>query len=201
LNTLSENVSNINTCLDLVSWYSQENFISDEICQNIFDEYTMRDKAKTFSAAAIGNFGSRSDDVTIRKSSISWIESTDNFAGIKELNLIFEQIMLSINRYFFLSMKSYESQVAYYVKNDFYKTHLDQFSQNRHRHVTCSLYLNDCPTGGELVIYKKGSKVLIDKVISPKRGTLVVFFSGHIFHEVKMVESPRFSLSTWFRDD
>lgn len=201
MNTLLENLRSINSCLELGSWYSQENFISDDICQSIFDEYSKREKANTFTAAAIGRHSSKVKESTIRKSSISWVEDTDNFGGIREFNLILEQMMLSMNQYFFLSLKHFESQVAYYIKDDFYKTHLDQFSQNAHRQVTCILYLNDCLSGGELVIYKKGSKDIIDKVILPKRGTLVLFFSGHIYHEVKIVETPRFSLSTWFRDD
>lgn len=201
MNTLLENLRNINSCLELGSWYAQENFLSEDVCQNIFNEYSKEDRANTFTAAAIGIRSSQVQDTTIRKSSISWIKDTDNFDGIREYNIILEQMMLSINQYFFLSLKHFESQVAYYTKNDFYKTHLDQFNQNTRRQVTCILYLNDCPTGGELVLYKKGSKDIVEKVILPKRGTLVVFFSGHIYHEVKMVETPRFSLSTWFRDD
>lgn len=201
MNTLEENLRSINSCLDLGSWYAQENFVSDEICQNIFDEYSKKDKAQSFTTAAIGRNASKINDSTVRKSSISWVEESDKFAGIIEFNIILEQMMRSLNQYFFLSLKHFESQVAYYNKNDFYKTHLDQFKQNARRQVTSILYLNDCPRGGELVLYRKGTKDIVDKVIAPKRGTLVVFFSGHIYHEVKVVETPRFSLSTWFRDD
>lgn len=109
--------------------------------------------------------------------------------------------MISVNEYFFLVMKRYESQIAYYDEGDFYKTHLDQFQDQRHRQVTCTIYLNDCTNGGELVLYKQGSQTIIDQIISPKRGTLVLFFSGHIHHEVKLVNQPRLSITTWFRDD
>lgn len=200
MNTLSENIKAINSCLELGSWYAQENFVRDDICQSIFDEYSYKDKSKSFSAACIGRNSTKVIDSSIRKSSISWVEDTD-FQGIREFNLILNEMMLSLNQYFFLSLKHFESQVAYYTKNDFYKTHLDQFSQNARRQVTCILYLNDCPSGGELILYKKGSKDIIDKIIRPKRGTLVVFFSGHIYHEVRTVETPRLSLTTWFRDD
>lgn len=201
MNNLLENLRSINSSLELGSWYAHENFISDSICQDIYDEYSKRDKAKTFTDASIGRNSTKVRDLTIRKSNISWIEESDNFGGMREYNLILQQMMLSLNQYFFLSLKHFESQVAYYTQGDFYKTHLDQFNQSSRRQVTCILYLNDCPRGGELVIYQKGSKDIVDKVIHPKRGTLVVFFSGHIYHEVKTVESPRYSLSTWFRDD
>lgn len=201
MNTLFENLRSINSCLELGSWYAQENFISEDICQKIYEEYSRRDRIKAFTEASIGRNSTKVKDWSIRKSNISWIEASDNFEGLREFNLILEQMMLSLNQYFFLSLKHFESQVAYYTKNDFYKTHLDQFNQSSRRQVTCILYLNDCPTGGELVLYQKGSKDIVEKVIAPKRGTLVVFFSAHIYHEVKMVETPRFSLSTWFRDD
>lgn len=201
MNTLIENLRSINSCLELGSWYAQENFISDDICRSIYEEYSKREQAKLFNEAAIGRNSTKVRDWAIRKSNICWIEDSDNFGGLREYNLILQQMMISLNQYFFLSLKHFESQVAYYTKNDFYKTHLDQFNNSSRRQVTSILYLNDCPVGGELVLYKKGTKDVIDKVVTPKRGTLVVFFSGHIFHEVKPVETPRFSLSTWFRDD
>lgn len=201
MNTLSENLKSINSCLELGSWYAQENFISEAICQSIYEEYSKRDRIRAFTEASIGRNSTKIKDWNIRKSSFTWVQDSEGLAGIREFNLILQELMLSMNHYFFLSLKHFESQVAYYTQNDFYKTHLDQFNQNTRRQVTCILYLNDCPSGGELVLYQKGSQDLIAQVIAPKRGTLVVFFSGHIYHEVKRVETPRFSLSTWFRDD
>ncbi|MFA5583606.1 MAG: 2OG-Fe(II) oxygenase [Bacteriovoracaceae bacterium] len=201
MNTLNENLRSMNSCLELGSWYAQENFISDQICQNIYKEYSKREQAKMFNEAAIGRNSTKVRDWAIRKSNICWIEESDDFEGLKEFNLLLQQMMISLNQYFFLSLKHFESQVAYYTKNDFYKTHLDQFNNSSRRQVTCILYLNDCPVGGELIIYKKGTKDVVDKIVNPKRGTLVTFFSGHIYHEVRPVETPRFSLTTWFRDD
>lgn len=186
--------------LELGSWFAQENFISDDICRKIYEEYSREERIRSFTEGSIGRNSTKIRDWTIRRSNISWVEDSD-CEGIKEFNLFLQDLMLSLNQYFFFSLKHFESQVAFYTTNDFYKTHLDQFSQSNRRQVTCILYLNDCPRGGELVIYRKGSKDIIDQVITPKRGTLVVFFSAHIYHEVRVVESPRFSLTTWFRDD
>jgi len=195
-----ESFQNVNSCLELGSWFAQENFISAELCRKIYEEYSREERIRSFKEASIGRYSTKIRDWTIRKSNISWVEDSD-FDGIREFNLFLNRLMLSLNQHFFLSLKHFESQVAYYAPNDFYKIHLDQFSRDNRRQVTCILYLNDCPQGGELVIYKRGSKNIIDKIITPKRGTLVVFFSGHIYHEVRPVGSPRFSLTTWFRDD
>jgi SM-20-related protein len=109
--------------------------------------------------------------------------------------------MNSINNYFRLSIKGFESQFSVYNQGGFYKCHLDQHKETRHRQVSCCIYLNDCVDGGELVIYKKGSKTEVDKVIKPLSGSIVFFFSKDIYHEVKMVQNPRYSITTWFRDD
>src|SRR5690606_11716979 len=145
LNTLIENLRSINSCLELGSWYAQENFISDDICRSIYEEYSKREQAKLFNEAAIGRNSTKVRDWAIRKSNICWIEDSDNFGGLKEYNLILQKMMISLNQYFFLSLKHFESQVAYYTKNDFYKTHLDQFNNSSRRQVTSILYLNDCP--------------------------------------------------------
>jgi SM-20-related protein len=196
-----EDLNDINSSLEKQSWYFKRNFISDEVCRDLYEKYSEVESTKKFSIASIGKNISQLEDLSIRKSSILWIEKTDYSKGLDELNIILEKIMISISRHFFLSLKHFESQIAFYNKGDYYKGHLDQFKTFNNRQVSCCLYLNDCPEGGELILYKKGSKDVIEKVIRPERGSLVVFFSGQIFHEVKIVEGPRFSLSTWFRDD
>ena len=109
--------------------------------------------------------------------------------------------MLSTNNNFHLSLKRFESQFSVYEYGGFYKTHLDQHNMNRHRKVSCCLYLNDCIEGGELVIYQKGSKTEIETIIKPSQGSLVLFFSADIHREVKIVREKRYSISTWFHDN
>lgn len=109
--------------------------------------------------------------------------------------------MFSIKNYFRLSLKEFESQFSIYESGGFYKCHLDQHKESKHRQVSCCLYLNDCAQGGELLIYKKGSKTEIDKTVKPQRGTVVFFFSADTYHEVKLVQDLRYSITTWFRDN
>ena len=117
------------------------------------------------------------------------------------LHSFFTELMLELNRTFFLACKRFETQFAYYPVGGYYKKHLDQLADNKHRQGTVILYLEDCLGGGELIIYNKDHINQIDQVYSPRKGDLVIFFSSQIFHEVKEAHSERTSLTTWFRDD
>ncbi len=199
MNITAKSLNEINCTLESQNWFFMENFIENNICQEIFNSYS--NKKDHFKYAGIGNKNSDKENITIRSGSISWINNWDESIELKLLNSILEQVMVSISNHFYLSLKHFESQLAFYKEGDFYKAHLDQFTQKNHRQVSCCLYLNDCLDGGEFVIYKDASLQIIEKIINPKKGSLVIFFSGKIWHEVKLVKYPRLSVSTWFRDD
>ncbi len=190
---------NINLSLDEKSWFYQDQFISDELCLALSNICIENIKKELLIEAKIGK--KKTKDLSIRNSSIQWIDDWEESTSLRQLNSLFTEIMDSVNNYFRLSMKRFESQFTVYNPGGFYKCHLDQHKKTRHRQVSCSIYLNDCAAGGVLVIYKKGSKTEIDKVIRPVSGSIVLFFSRNIYHEVKIVQSPRYSLTTWFRDD
>jgi SM-20-related protein len=191
----------INSSLEEKSWFYQENFLQGDLCKAIVDTFLDKKNKRSFIEAKIGA-GIRKNEVnSIRNSSIQWIDSWDENLSMKTLNIIFSEIFLSTRDYFRLPIKRHESQFAIYEKGGFYKTHLDQHKHTRHRQISTCLYLNDCIEGGELILYKKGSKTEIEKVIKPSKGSFVIFFSADIYHEVKLVKSPRFSISTWYRDD
>lgn len=191
----------INKALEEKSWFAMEDFFPKDFCDTLFESYYAKTQTEEFKAASIGQGLRRSENTNIRSSEIHWINNWDESNASRELKRFFDEMLASLNHYFYLSIKHYESQVAYYGKGDFYKVHLDQFQKTKHRQVSCCLYLNDCINGGEFVLYKKGSKTLVEHIIKPKRGSFVIFLSGHIYHEVKMVYEPRYSLTTWFRDD
>ena len=195
------NLDLINDSLEQKSWFFQEDFFEKELCRQITETYFNKEKKCLFSEAKIGKGNKKVQNTSIRKSETKWIESQDISPAISRLNLLLEEIKNSTSNYFRISLKRFESQFAIYNSGGFYKAHFDQHGNSKHRLISCVIYLNDCSKGGELVLYKKGSKTQIDKVISPKAGSIVLFFSADIFHEVKLVIDHRQSISTWFRDD
>lgn len=195
------NTDEINRALEEKGYFSQEKFLDDKICDLICDTYIDINNPKFFIDAKVGKGLGKTSNETIRKSSIRWITDWDENPSLNKLNLIFTEIMESSKVYFRLPLKRFESQVALYNNGGFYRTHLDQHPKTRHRQISCTLYLNNCEKGGELVLYKKGSKTQVQETVLPRKGTIVLFASADIYHEVKVVHDERYSITTWFRDD
>lgn len=191
-------LTEINLSLEERGWFFQENFVTDEFCKLLLNNYFNQNERKLFGEAKIGI---KNSNITIRNGSVLWVDDWNSDSALEQLNLMFSDMMNSLNNYFRLSMKSFESQFSIYNQGGFYKCHLDQHSQTKHRQISCCLYLNDCIEGGELVIFKRRSKEKVDKVIKPLRGSIVLFFSADIYHKVNNVNNSRYSITTWFRDD
>lgn len=167
-----------------------------DCCETVF-----KGNDQIFSEAKIKEGVTFQTESRIRKSQISWVEDWSAYKLTRELETLYADLVLSINNHFYLSIKSYESQFAYYKSGDFYKKHIDQYKDKSHRQLTTVLFLNESTQGGELIIYNKDHPNQIDAQIRPQAGCMVFFFSGHIYHEVLPVKQDRYSLTTWFRDD
>ena len=154
-----------------------------------------------FTKAKIGRGKSHHERKDIRNAELCWI---DNWSEVRELELVhtrLTEIQQAINENFFTSIKRFESQLSFYPTGGFYKKHLDQLKSTRNRQLTSILFLNDVKNGGELIIYEKEDKFLREAIIKPTAGTLVLFFSKTIYHEVLECQQDRYGLTTWFRDD
>ncbi len=109
-----------------------------------------------------------------------------------------EQLRLALNRSLFLGLEEYEAHYARYDAGQFYRRHLDCFRGNNPRRVSTVMYLNEdwsAADGGQLRLYP-GNEV-IDVV--PAGGTLVVFLSEQVPHEVLAARKTRYSIAGWFR--
>src|SRR5690606_40913567 len=79
-----------------------------------------------------------------------------------------------------------------------YSRHLDRFKDNPLRTVSVVLYLNSQwqpGDGGELRLHLPEGSV----DVAPRAGTLAVFMSDSILHEVLPARRQRASLVGWFR--
>lgn len=190
-----------NTALESKAWFAKEKVIDSNLCFQLSRALKVKQSDKSLSVAALSKNHSNLNSKSMRDSSISWIEDWNETEGLRSLYKILDNIMLSVNNYFRLPIKSFESQFALYENGGFYEKHIDKTKKSNRRILSCIIYLNDCPEGGELVIYRQGSETEIAQVLSPKAGSLVLFFSDQIYHEVKPTKLLRLSLTTWFRDD
>lgn len=147
--------------------------------------------------AAIGRGRTRQQAQHIRRDKTCWLNggSIAQQLYMQQLNAM----LFQLNRYFFLGLTGYECHFAHYQPGDFYRTHVDAFSDQASRRVTSVCYLNDVDSGGELVVYKSEHQPHL--ILPPRAGTLIVFESSRFPHEVKPTQQHRFSIAGWFRQD
>ena len=173
-----------------------EDFISNALMRTILAYFDRQRKKKQFEQGGIGALQNHQISRSVRRDEIYWLhESYD-----KELSpvfALFRKLIDQLNRYCFLSLKDFETHLAYYPKDTFYARHLDQFKDRGNRLLSIILYLNDRwepGHGGELVLYPEGK----DKImIAPKGRQLVLFKSDVLEHEVLQTHVPRYSVTGW----
>jgi len=112
-----------------------------------------------------------------------------------------EGLRRALNRRLFLGLFEFEAHLGLYPPDAFYVRHFDSFRGAANRMVSLVLYLNPhwrSDDGGELVLYAPGGGVEAARV-EPRAGTLVLFMSEEIEHEVLPTRAPRASVAGWFR--
>lgn len=161
-----------------------------------FDDIAAK-QDRVWKWAAIGRGPDTHRDFSIRSDRILWLDARDSslapwFAAV-------ESLREALNRRLFLGLWDFECHLAYYPEGSFYRRHVDAFQGRSNRRVSVVLYMNrdwQEGDGGELVLYPEGREPV---VVPPRRGTLVLFLSEELPHEVLPAKAERYSLAGWFR--
>ncbi len=173
-----------------------------------------------FAEAGIGRSSDHVLNQFVRRDQVRWIEGD----GVAEQDWLAwaGRLQLFLNRRLFLGLFSFESHFAHYRTGDFYRKHLDAFrpdglERGARREVSLVTYLNpgwESTDGGELVIYEGAGGADSGAVsgavsgttgeqavrrVLPAYGTVVVFLSSEIPHEVLPAGRDRYSIAGWFR--
>lgn len=178
------------------NWSLNYQFLSESDCKNLIAEFN----PESFSKAKVGQGQTRTFRPEIRSDSIAWINNENATANQIAYLHKMSDLQAALNRELFLNLKMFECHMAIYQKNEHYSKHTDQFKGNNSRTVTAITYLNTPPSGGELVIYKKNNPEEIDTIVKPEAGLMVCFLSDQLYHEVKINEYERYSLTGWFKN-
>ena len=157
-----------------------------------------------FREAATGRGQDAGLNQFVRQSEIAWIEDESASASASDNSPWItwtRGLQTALNQQLFLGLFSFESHFTRYPEGGFYRRHLDAFRGERNRVVSIVTYLNSGwlpEQGGELVIYPPdGHESTLS--VSPEAGTLVVFLSEDIPHEVRPCTRTRIAVSGWFR--
>lgn len=168
--------------------------IPADVCQALLTEVQQH---TTFIAAGVGRAGQLQQNSDIRRDHTAWLDGSTQ--AQQDYLALMLQLQQQMNRQCFLGLTHHECHFARYRRGDFYQTHLDAFRGRSNRVLTTVLYLNDVPSGGELVIYDE-NEVELTRVL-PRAGLLVTFESERFPHQVLPAEFERFSIAGWFRKD
>jgi len=106
-------------------------------------------------------------------------------------------LRVDLNRQLMLGMESIEAHYALYPTGTGYLRHRDRFRNNDTRVLSLVCYLNpDWPedAGGALRLHLPAGAI----DIAPRTGTVVMFLSDEIEHEVLPATQPRLSIAAWF---
>ncbi|MDY7220019.1 2OG-Fe(II) oxygenase [Denitrificimonas sp. JX-1] len=178
-------------------WSQQAAFTPEDLTAQLAEECRHRAEKGQLEAAGIGRGNAKAVNTGIRGDKIQWLEQGQNTAVDRYLELM-EQLRAALNRTLFLGLDELECHFALYSPGAFYKKHVDRFRDDDRRIVTCIAYLNDNwlpEDGGELRIYLEHEHV---HEVPPQAGTLVVFMSADLAHEVLPVQRERLSITGWF---
>jgi SM-20-related protein len=139
-------------------------------------------------------------DSLTRSDSIVWFDGVS--AAQQQYLAVMEALRLSLNSQLFLGLFEYEAHFAFYAPGAFYHEHLDSFAGVGGRIVSVVTYLNaDWPSngGGELLIHAQYHPDVAAISVSPEAGTVVIFLSEQVRHEVLPATLGRYSIAGWFR--
>jgi SM-20-related protein len=152
--------------------------------------------AGRLAPAATGR-GEGRRDAGLRGDSTAWLEASDGPATARWLEAM-DALRVGLNRRLLLGLEELEAHVACYPPGAGYARHRDRFADDDARVVSQVCYLNpDWPgdAGGALRLHLPGSTV----DIAPRAGTVVLFLSEELEHEVLPATRERWSIAGWFR--
>lgn len=179
-------------------WSQQAVFLPESLTRALAIECRKRAAEGELAPAAVGRGPSQEVREGIRGDHIQWLEPGQAQPCDDYLALM-DDLRQALNRGLFLGLEDFESHFAFYPPGAFYLRHVDRFRDDDRRMVSAALYLNDAwlpEHGGQLRMFLKDGA---QHDVQPAGGTLVVFLSGEMPHEVLPCTRDRLSLTGWFR--
>ncbi|WP_159970795.1 2OG-Fe(II) oxygenase [Pseudomonas sp. 8Z] len=185
---------------DLASqgWSQQELFAPQGLTRELAAECHRRVQNGDLYAAAVGRGEAQQVQEGIRGDRIQWVEPGQSEACDRYLVLM-DELRQALNQSFYLGLEDFECHFACYAPGAFYQRHFDRFRDDDRRTVSAVIYLNEDwlpEQGGALRMYLPDGG---EHDVLPQAGTLALFMSAEVPHEVLAATRERLSLTGWFR--
>lgn len=165
-------------------------------------ELQARDAAAAFHAAGIGRGAGHQVSSVVRGDRIAWLQA--DWPAAAAYLAFMDDLRQALNRALFLGLAEYEAHYACYAAGAGYKRHVDRHASGEpgqgQRVISSVCYLNaagwPAEAGGALMLYPAGEPAI--RVV-PEAGTLVLFRSDDLPHEVLPANRQRLSIAGWMR--
>jgi len=180
-------------------WWSGDGLLTSTQIDALIDELAELRDADRLHRAGIGRDLHYQIDSDIRRDRIVWM--TRQRPVQADLLDSMERLRLALNQTLFLGLFEFEGHFAHYPPGGFYKRHFDSFRGAANRLVSIVIYLNrgwQDGDGGQLVLYSEDESRELG-CVEPRAGTLALFLSEEIPHEVRPACRDRLSIAGWFR--
>jgi SM-20-related protein len=175
-----------------------EHFLSDVLCEHLKDNLLVLNDQNLMKSAGVGNDGKLIFNEAIRSDAIYWLDKKHNNEYENEFFEKIEAFISYLNQTCYTNIMSYEFHYSLYEAGDFYRKHLDQFSDNSSRQFSLISYLNSdwkIKDGGELMVYQQDN----NQSIAPTQGKTIFFKSNELEHEVLVTNERRMSITGWLK--
>ena len=179
-------------------WAIVANALTVDLTLELAQECRARANQGALQPAGVGRGSAHGVQEGVRGDHIQWLEPGQCAAGDRYLAML-DDLRGQLNQALYLGLEDYEGHFALYPPGTFYQKHLDRFRDDDRRAVSAVFYLNSDwlpEQGGALRLYLADGRELD---VLPEAGTLVLFLSADLPHEVLPATRERLSLTGWLR--
>lgn len=179
-------------------WAIATNALPVDLTLELAQECRSRANQGALQPAGVGRGSAHGVQEGVRGDHIQWLEPGQCAAGDRYLAML-DDLRGQLNQALYLGLEDYEGHFALYPPGTFYQKHLDRFRDDDRRAVSAVFYLNTDwlpEQGGALRLYLTAGRELD---VLPEAGTLVLFLSADLPHEVLPATRERLSLTGWLR--
>ncbi|MCR4510740.1 2OG-Fe(II) oxygenase [Pseudomonas sp. 32.2.56] len=179
-------------------WSLQPQFIAPSLTLELAEECRKRAAQGALAPAGVGRGAQQQIREGVRGDHIQWLEAGQAEACDQYLQA-FDELRLALNQGLYLGLEDFEGHFALYPPGAFYQKHVDRFRDDDRRAVSAVFYLNEnwqAEQGGALRLYLPNGET---RDVLPQAGSLLLFLSADMPHEVLPANRDRLSLTGWFR--
>jgi SM-20-related protein len=189
----------IATALHSQGWWVHDAALDLSLCGALSTDLRVLDAAAELTTAGVGRAARHRHDINIRGDRIAWL--TPATTAQRTFLAGLESLRITLNGSLYLGLAEAEAHFAQYDAGARYQLHVDSFQGASNRVVSLVAYLNNdwsAADGGELILYAPDATRELVR-IAPCAGTVVVFLSEELPHQVLVARRGRASIAAWLR--